>query len=158
MAPAQVTQPPQHVKQRAHEVHLEMRGYWTLKYHGAYDPKLFDILGRLLFMKIKTAEPAEDDSAGAPQPGSEDVRAFASKADTFRAILDVLQLRQTYLQRGEHKTNLGRCFLGDAWKQRNCGSKQIWEILAFTGRMDPNFLRATLQEDVDGQVAEEDVD
>ena len=42
--------------------------------------------------------------------------------------------------------------------QKTFGSKHMWEILASTGRMDPNILRATLQEDVDGQVAEEDVD
>ena len=42
--------------------------------------------------------------------------------------------------------------------QRVCGRKHMWEILAFTGRFDLDILRATLQQDVDGQVAEEDVD
>ena len=111
-------------------------------------------------MKIKTAERADDDSDGAPQPGSEDVRTYASKADTFRAILDVLWVRQSYLhckgivdpghvliddQRGELNTYLFcRHNLDDAWKQRKCGSKQIWDMLAFTGGFDIEFLREAL--------------
>ena len=28
--------------------------------------------------------------------------------------------------------------------QRRCGSKQLWELVSFTGRWDPNFLREAL--------------
>ena len=69
------------VKQRADEVHNEMREYWNQRYEGEYDPKLLDQLSRLLFMKRKRAEPAEEDSAGAPHDP-----AFASQAETARAI------------------------------------------------------------------------
>ena len=49
-------------------------------------------------MKRKCAQPAEEDSAGAPQPGSDYDTAFASQAETARAILSVLQLRHDFLK------------------------------------------------------------
>ena len=40
--------------------------------------------------------------------------------------------------------------------QRICGSKQVWEILSFTGRFDPGLLEKAVKKDKDGQQDEEE--
>ena len=86
------------VSRRAQELHSEMREYWGQRYDVEYDPKLLHHLSLLLFMKRKCVQPAEDDSAGAPQPGSDYDTAFASRAETARAIVSVLQVRHRFLR------------------------------------------------------------
>ena len=60
-------------------------------------PKLLIHLSTLLFKKRQDVEAAQDDSAGAPQPGSENL-SFASQAQTLRAIMSVLKVHQSYLR------------------------------------------------------------
>ena len=66
-----------------------MRQFWADTYDTGYDEDLLSQLARLLFMKRKRAE-----SADASQLG----HAFASQEETWRAIRDVLELRQSYLK------------------------------------------------------------
>ena len=73
------------MKERADEVHTEIREFWEQRYDVDYDEKLLEHLSRLLFKKRKAPE---EDSAGAPHDP-----AFASEAETARAIVSVLQLR-----------------------------------------------------------------
>ena len=200
----------------------------SARYDGDYDPTLLSQLSRVLFMKRKPQEAP----AGASQPGSEeDVddedTAFASKEETGEAILSVLQLRRTFLQRkgitdmrhiltDEERAELtntvlvdyemstqqvelqerdtakgkymgltppggaarparrgkgkgrGKAHAGGAaqptakgsaaafegqqkrkrWRQhlqRTCGSKQIWELLAYTGSFHVDYLREALE-------------
>ena len=102
------TEVDEEVKSEAEMVHAEMRQLWAQFYDKDYDPKILEHFTRVLFRKRKDVdqegaapydpeEPAEEDSAGAPQPGSEDL-AFASQAETGRAILSVLKVRKRFLQ------------------------------------------------------------
>ena len=211
-----------------------MRQYWNQRYHAEYDPKLLHHLSLLLFMKRRCAQPAEGDSAGAPQPGSDYDTAFASQAETARAILSVLQVRHEFLrskniadlrhvltdtQRGElvkcvrkkyevseqqlalqerdaekgkakgktakqgadgtkgsrgapqpaskgskaqgtGKGSLAKFLKEQRRKrwcrhlQRVCGTKQIWEVLAFSGRFDVDMLRQALHAEPSDETAE----
>eukprot|EP00959_Pyramimonas_sp_CCMP1952_P375306 7860511-Pyramimonas_sp.AAC.1 len=47
-----------------------MRQQWDHRYDAQHDPELLHHLSLLLFKKRKSVEPADGDSAGAPQPGS----------------------------------------------------------------------------------------
>ena len=213
---------------RAQDLHSEMRKYWEQRYDAHYDPKLLHHLSLLLFKKRKSAQPAEGDSAGAPQPGSDYDTAFASQAETARAIQSVLRVRHEFLrskniadlrhvlteaERGElvkrareeyeqsehqlalqdrdaekgkgkgktppkgsrgapHPTSKGSKaqgtgkgslakFLKDQRRkrwcrhlQRVCGTKQIWEVLAFSGRFDVDMLRRALHVEPSDEAAE----
>ena len=66
-----------------------MREWWEKTYGTGYDDQMLSQLARVLFMKRKRVE-----SADASQPGL----AFASQEETWRAIRDVLELRQSYLK------------------------------------------------------------
>eukprot|EP00959_Pyramimonas_sp_CCMP1952_P285571 5971070-Pyramimonas_sp.AAC.1 len=67
-----------------------MGNFWGERCDAQCDPKLFDHLSRLLFMKRMSAE---RDSA----EGGADT-AYASQEETGRAILSVLRVRQQFLQ------------------------------------------------------------
>ena len=66
-----------------------MKHFWEDTYDTGYDEDLLSQLARLLFMNRKRVE-----SADASQLGL----AFASQQETWRAIRDVLELRQIYLK------------------------------------------------------------
>ena len=66
-----------------------MRQFWEETYDTGYDGNLLKQHARHLFMKRKHVE-----SADASQLGL----AFASQEETWRAIRDVLELRQSYLK------------------------------------------------------------
>ena len=101
---------------RAEQVHAEVRHAWGQRYGDRpYSPAVLRQLHQLLFMKRKSAEAAEEHPGGAPQSGSESGRAFASQAETARAIRSVLQLRQSFLQR-KNITNM-RHVLSDEERQ-----------------------------------------
>ena len=85
------------VRQQAHAMHGEMRAYWEQRYDGEFDPKLLEHLSRILYIKRKPVVPVENEFAGAAQPGLNHDSAFASQAETFQAIVSVLQLRQSFL-------------------------------------------------------------
>ena len=70
-------------------VHHAMRQFWEQTYDTGYDEELLSSLARLLFMKRKRVE-----SADASQLGL----AFASQEETWRAIRNALELRQSYLK------------------------------------------------------------
>ena len=86
------------VRRRARDLHKELREYWDKRYDAAYDPKLLHHLSLLLFKKRTSTQPADKDPAGAPQPGSDSDTAFASQAETARAIVCVLKVRHAFLQ------------------------------------------------------------
>ena len=73
----------------ANLIHNAMKQFWADTYDTGYDEDLLSHLARLLFMKRKRVE-----SADASQLGL----AFASQEETWRAIRDVLELRQSYLK------------------------------------------------------------
>ena len=180
-----------------------MREWWEKTYGTGYDDQMLSQLARVLFMKRKRVETGD-----ASQPDF----AFAPQEETWRAIRDVLELRQRYLrskgiknplhvlnsdqraeftkgvreeyeeseeqqklQRNDVEKGLAKgkgkakskgrgkgfhardspgslaAFLREQRRkrwcrhmQRVCGTKQIWEILAFTGRFDASDFRATL--------------
>ena len=66
-----------------------MREWWEKTYGTGYDDQMLSQFARLLFMKRKRVETAD-----ASQPDF----AFASQEETWRAIRDVLELRQSYLK------------------------------------------------------------
>ena len=217
------------VTDEARALHTEMRDFWDQRYECEYDKKLLNQLSLLLFKKRKSPQPADEDRAGAPQPSSDAETAYASQAETVRAIVSVLQIRQDFLarkniddlryvlseeERGElvrhvrkeyeqtdeqvrlqqrdaevwrglQSTELrstGRRGKGGKGKdrgarqpagkggkaegagtgslnkyvngqkrkrwhrhlQRICGTKQIWEVLAFSGRFDVRYLTQAL--------------
>ena len=66
-----------------------MRQFWADTYDTGYDEDVLSQLARLLFMKRKRVE-----SGVASQIGL----AFASQEETWRAIRNVLELRQSYLK------------------------------------------------------------
>ena len=91
-------EPYDEVTRRAKDLHAEMREYWDQRHDAYYDPKLLHGLSLLLFMKRKCAQPAEEDSACAPQPGSDNQHAFASQERTTRGILSALRVRRAFLR------------------------------------------------------------
>jgi hypothetical protein len=206
-----------------------MKHLWEETYDTGYDEDLLSQLARLVFMNRKRVE-----SADASQLGL----AFASQQETWRAIRDVLELRQSYLKskgiedlrhvltsderaeltkrvRAEYENSEEQRALqdtdadkgkakGKGWEgkgaagkgkakskgdvqgsltrgapqpatgslatflraqkrkrwcrhlQRVCGTKQIWEILAFTGRFDADILRqAVCSSEQEGHAEEE---
>ena len=231
----------------ANLIHNAMKQFWADTYDTGHDDDLRSHLARILFMKRKRVE-----SADASQLGL----ACASQEETWRAIRDVLELRQSYLKskgikdlrhvltsderieltkraradyedseeqrilqdldirngkargkqwrgkgalrRSKAKSEddgKGACFRGapqpargkgkpkskghqkvgtgsldtflevqkgKRWRrhlQRICGTKQIWEILAFTGRFEADKLREALRSsEQDGDVEEETQD
>ena len=66
-----------------------MRHWWEKTNGTGYDDQMLSQLARLLFMKRKRVE-----SGDASQLG----QACASQEETWRAIRDVLELRQSYLK------------------------------------------------------------
>ena len=209
------------VSLRAQKLHNELRKFWNERYDTEYDPKLLHHLSLLLFKKRRLPQAVEGDAAAAPQPGSDYDTAFASEAETGRAILSVLRVRHEFLLRKnitdpyhkltqderaelvkhvrndyEHSTEQLALQHRDAAKgkakhkssakggrgasqpaskgskakgkgrgspadfvrkqkrkrwhrhlQRVCGTKQIWEVLAFSGRFDIDMLLEAFQQD-----------
>ena len=194
---------PTRLSDRASSIHQDMREWWEKTHGTGYDDQMLSQLARVLFMKRKRVETGD-----ASQPDF----AFAPQEETWRAIRDVLELRQRYLrskgiknplhvlnsdqraeftkgvredyeeseeqqklQRNDVEKGLAKgkskakskgrgkgfhardspgslaAFLREQRRkrwcrhmQRACGTKQIWEILAFTGRFDASDFRATL--------------
>ena len=73
----------------ANLIHNAMKQFWADTYDTGHDDDLRSHLARILFMKRKRVE-----SADASQLGL----ACASQEETWRAIRDVLELRQSYLK------------------------------------------------------------
>ena len=89
-------------EEQASMVHTEMRHFWDERYEIPYDPALFHHLRTLLFMKRKSHTDTTGYATGASQPGNmndidEEMTAYASEEETYRAIREVLQHRQTFL-------------------------------------------------------------
>ena len=84
-----ISSPRDELTNEANLVHNAMRQFWADTDDTGYDEDLLSQLARLLFMKRKRVE-----SADASQLGL----AFASQEETWRAIRDVLELRQSYLK------------------------------------------------------------
>ena len=73
----------------AEQIHAKMKRYWREFSNTAYNKDVLKQLSHVLFMKRKEVR---SDEAG------ELDHAFASEQETFRAIRDVLERRQIYLQ------------------------------------------------------------
>ena len=86
------------LRRRVQGVHCAMKQYWNQSYYADRDPKVLHHLSLLLFMKRRCAQPAGEDSAGAPHPSSDSDTAFASQAETARGILSALQVRRDFLE------------------------------------------------------------
>ena len=184
---------------QARDLHTHMRMWWEQRYDSEYDPKLLHHVSLLLFKKRKSPQPTNED----------DETAFASQAETYRAIVSVLEMRREFLaskdinnldhvlneterreivqharaqyehtddqiarqqadeahwhemrvpggkgskgkgSKGKGKAlnkSLKQYMIGQMRKrwhrhlQRVCGSKQIWEVLVFSGRFDADTL------------------
>eukprot|EP00959_Pyramimonas_sp_CCMP1952_P295199 6174020-Pyramimonas_sp.AAC.1 len=63
-----------------------MREFWGQRHDEQHDPKLLHHLSLLLFKKRTSTQHADEDPAGAPQPSSDYDTAYASQAETARAI------------------------------------------------------------------------
>ena len=70
--------------------------------------------------------PAENEFAGAAQPGLNHDSAFASQAETFQAIVSVLQLRQNFLAFKEFPDNQ-RVLTEAERKERVDGARRAYE-------------------------------
>ncbi len=81
-------EPEDEVARHAHDLHTQMREFWDRRYDAEYDPRLLDQLSHLLFMKRKSAQPAQEDND----------TAFASQEETARGILSVLRVRDEFLR------------------------------------------------------------
>ena len=101
---------------RAEELHSAMRQVWKGQYDTDYDPKLLYHLSRMLFKKRKRVQLVEGDVAGGPKPGSDYDTAFASEAETGRAILSILRVRHGFL-RSKNITNLRHVLTADERKE-----------------------------------------
>ena len=73
----------------ANLIHKAMKQFWADTYGTGHDEDLLSHLARILFMRRRRVE-----SGDASQPG----QACASQEETWRAIRDVLELRQSYLK------------------------------------------------------------
>ncbi len=94
-----------HVRGRAQDLHEEMRRLWNLSHDNEWDPKTLEHLTRVLFLKRKSAPPAEEGVG----------TAFESQEETVRAIAYVLQIRFDYLKE-KQITNLDYCL--QPWERR----------------------------------------
>ena len=81
---------PTRLSDRASGIHQEMREWWKKTHGNGYDDQMLSQLASVLFMKRKRVETGD-----ASQPDF----AFAPQEETWRAIKDVLELRQRYLRR-----------------------------------------------------------
>ncbi len=93
------------VRWSAQELHHQMREFWDQSHDDGYDPKVLLHLSRLLFMKRKDAQPAEEDVG----------TAFASQQETARAIASVLRVRHDFLR--SNKIDDPRHVLTDSERQ-----------------------------------------
>ena len=73
----------------ANLIHKAMKQFWADTYGTGHDEDLLSHLARILFMRRRRVE-----SGDASQPD----QACASQEETWRAIRDVLELRQSYLK------------------------------------------------------------
>ena len=80
---------PMSAAAEADEVHNAMQQFWESSYDTCYDKAVLKQLSHILSLKRKQIQ-----SADASQLG----HAFASQEETWRAIRDVIELRQSYLK------------------------------------------------------------
>ena len=84
-----ISNPREELTNEANLVHNAIKQFWADTYDTGYDEDLLSHLARILFMKRKRVEPADASQLG---------HACASQEETWRAIRDVLELRQSYLK------------------------------------------------------------